>query len=61
MTLDRLARRYGQRPSTLVGITDGAVALSLDLMCEREGRAELDDLMSRSKDGVQPVIVLGGA
>lgn len=61
MTLDRLARRYGLRPSAFVGVADEALALSLDLMCEREGRAEFDDIMSRSKGGAQPVVVLGGA
>lgn len=35
--LDSVAKRYGTRPSTLIGVTDGLQALSIDLWAHNWG------------------------
>ena len=63
-----MARRYGQRPSALVGLTaseDEAVAMGLDIMVlgaglDAEARA-VRDLASREGGMIFPAIIVGGA
>ena len=40
MLLDRLAKRYGQRPSKLAGLIDSALAVDFDLAVMLRGEAE---------------------
>lgn len=59
--LDRLGKRYGQRPSAWVPGTDPALALSLDLACMAEGEADVAEVLSRAPAGaIQYVRILGG-
>lgn len=59
--LDRLGKRYGQRPSAWVPGADPALALSLDLACMAEGEADVAEVLSRAPAGaIQHVRILGG-
>lgn len=59
--LDRLGKRYGQRPSAWVPGADPAFALSLDLACMAEGEADVAEILNRAPAGaIQLVRVVGG-
>lgn len=66
--LDVSARRYGQRPSAMLGVHDPWEALMIDAICADAGRAFQDATAQRlqrqsSKSLVPmplPVVVMGG-
>lgn len=47
--LDRAARRYGQRPSALVGVSDEWEALYLDCHCADVATARAEHVARRAK------------
>lgn len=60
MDLDRLARRYGRRPSELAGYpADHPLALSLDRAACEVGLEAEQRLVRRNGEGIQPVYVMG--
>lgn len=59
---DRLARRYGGRPSAWLGARSTVEAIVLDyavLTVAEEAEVNLLERMRVAKTGVQPVIVVG--
>jgi len=64
--LDLTARRYSQRPSSLIGIDDPWEALCIDVVCADAGRAYQEHAIGRAASkgnglipGVVPVVMLG--
>lgn len=68
LVLDASARRYGQRPSAMLGVVDPWEALMIDAICADAGRAFQDATAKRlqrqsAKSPVPmpvPVLVVGG-
>lgn len=59
MLLDRLGKRYGRRPSSLV-LPDGhPLALSLDAACMEAGMYREDHDGRNLRAGAQPVVIVG--
>ena len=65
LLLDLTARRYGQRPSTLLGTVDPWEALCVDVACADVGRAFQEAAIQRVSGGggllplPVPVVMLG--
>lgn len=65
MLLDLTARRYGQRPSTLIGVDDPWEAICIDVACADAGRAFQEHAIQRAsgQGGLiptpVPVVMLG--
>lgn len=56
--LDRVAHRYGCRPSEL--FADDGLALAIDILCFQEGLAERERNLNRMSSAmVFPVVVMG--